>query len=198
MSGDDQKVPPLNKVTMGINEGLPLAASAGGIEELRRDIQRLMDMEAIRQIKHAYFRCVDTANWDELGAVLHPDLQVHYVGGGYEYKMEGREEFIAAMRQAFHSEAIARHNGHMPEIQLLSDTEATGIWYLYDHFWSLNANHLTHGTALYWDRYEKVDGRWLIRQTNYRRIYQINEAIDGKLNVASHYLRDHGVNLKPL
>lgn len=195
MQNETQKVPPLNKKTMGISEGQPLAASVGGLEELRRDIQRLMDMEAIRQTKHAYFRCVDTANWEELSSICHPDLQVHYVGGGYEYRLGSREEFLAAMRQAFHSEAIARHNGHMPEIQLLSETEASGIWYLYDHFWSLNANHLTHGTALYWDRYTKVDGRWLIKETSYRRIYQINETIDAKQHVAAHYLRDHGMVL---
>ena len=52
----------LNKKTLGIQEGLPLQASSGGIEELRRDVQRLMDMEAIRQLKYAYFRCVDTCN----------------------------------------------------------------------------------------------------------------------------------------
>ena len=40
----------LNKKNLNIVEGLPLQASAGGIEELRRDIQRLMDMEAIRQL----------------------------------------------------------------------------------------------------------------------------------------------------
>lgn len=43
----------LNKENMGIGEGLPLQASAGGMEELRKDIQRLMDMEAIKQLKHA-------------------------------------------------------------------------------------------------------------------------------------------------
>ena len=55
-------VPVLNKASMGISEGLPLQASEGGIEELRQDVQRMMDMEAIRQMKYAYFRCLDTAN----------------------------------------------------------------------------------------------------------------------------------------
>lgn len=195
MQNQSSKVPPLDKSTMGISEGLPLEASAGGIEALRADIQRLMDLEAIRQTKHAYFRCVDTANWDELRDICHPDLQVHYLGGGYEYKLGSRDEFLEAMRRAFHSQAIARHNGHMPEIQLLSETQATGIWYLYDHFWSLNTRNLTHGTALYWDSYAKLNGRWVIRETSYRRIYQINEVVDTELKVASHYLRDHGMTL---
>lgn len=193
MGNDTVEVPVLTKSGMGIERGLPLSASEGGIEDLRRDIQRLMDMEAIKQTKHAYFRCIDTANWEELGAICHPDLKVHYIGGGYEYRMASREEFLGAMQQAFHSEAVGRHNGMMPEIQMLSDSEATGIWYLYDHFWSLNANHLTHGTALYWDRYVKVDGQWVIKSTNYRRIYQINEKLSERPQFAAHYLGEHGL-----
>ncbi|MBR9911064.1 MAG: nuclear transport factor 2 family protein [Gammaproteobacteria bacterium] len=196
MSTEVEKAAALTKAAMGISEGLPLvAASEGGVEELRRDIQRLMDMEAIKQVKHAYFRCIDTANWDELHSVCHPELKVHYVGGGYEYKMTSREEFLLAMQMAFHSEAVTRHNGVMPEIQMLSETEATGIWYLYDHFWSLNVNQLTEGTALYWDRYVKLDGRWVIKETSYRRIYQINQKLTEKPGLASHYLADHGKKL---
>ena len=61
----------LNKTNLGITAGLPLQASNGGIEELRQDIQRLMDMEAIKQLKYAYFRCVDTANLEELATLFH-------------------------------------------------------------------------------------------------------------------------------
>ena len=41
----------LDKQAMGLEPGLPLEASAGGIEELRQDIQRLFDIEAIKQLK---------------------------------------------------------------------------------------------------------------------------------------------------
>ena len=183
----------LTKQGMGIKEGLPLQASEGGIDELRKDIQRMMDMEAIKNVKHAYFRCIDTANWEELKTILHSDLKTHYMGGGYEFKLGSCAEFIATMEQAFHGEAIGRHNGYMPEIQILSETEATGIWYLYDHFWSLDANHLTHGTALYWDRYVKEDGRWQIAETNYQRIYQINETLTERPALAAHYLSEYGL-----
>jgi len=65
--GERQK---LTKANLGIAEGLPLQASDGDIEALRADIQRLMDMEAIRQLKYAYFRCVDTCNLEELANLL--------------------------------------------------------------------------------------------------------------------------------
>ncbi len=182
----------LNKTTMGISEGVPLQASAGGIEELRADIQRLMDIEAIKQLKHAYFRCIDTANMEELGTLFHEDVLVHFIGGSYEWKLSGKEEYLGNVGASFSNQSIGHHNGHHPEIQILSETEATGIWYLADNMWILNHNAFTTGTALYWDRYAKVDGRWLIKETRYERLYEINRQLDGPPPLGSHYLGVHG------
>jgi len=182
----------LTRENLGITEGIPLEVSGGGVEELRRDIQRLMDIEAIKQLKHAYFRCVDTANLEELATLFHEDVQVHFRGGGYEWKLNGRQEYVDNIGMAFSREAVGQHNAHHPEIQILSETEATGMWYLADNMWILNHNALTTGTALYWDRYQKVNGRWLIRETNYERIYEINQTLDERPNLSSHYLGVHG------
>ena len=182
----------LNKANLGIEPGLPLNASEGGIDELRKDIQRLMDMEAIRQLKHAYFRCVDTCNLEELATLFHEDVTVNFKGGGYEWNLQGREEYVSNIGVAFSKEAIGHHNAHHPEIQMLSETEATGIWYLADNMWILNHNAFTMGTALYWDRYLKVDGKWLIKDTSYERIYEINQTLEERPNLSSHYLGVHG------
>lgn len=182
----------LNKENLGIIPGLPLQASAGGIEELRRDIQRLMDMEAIRQLKYAYFRCVDTANLDELATLFHDDVTVHFIGGSYEWKIQGKQDYVNQIGAAFSREAVGQHNAHHPEIQMLSDTEATALWYLADNMWILNHQLRTYGTALYRDRYLKVDGRWLIKDTSYERIYEINEQLAERPGLSSHYLGSHG------
>jgi SnoaL-like domain len=182
----------LNKKTLNIVEGLPLQASQGGIEELRRDIQRLMDMEAIRQLKYAYFRCVDTANLEELATLFHDDVTVHFVGGSYEWKVQGKADYVANIGKSFTKEAVGQHNAHHPEIQMLSDTEATALWYLADNMWILNHNVKTHGTALYRDRYLKVNGKWLIKDTNYERIYEINDKLAARPNLSAHYLGAHG------
>lgn len=185
----------LTKETMGIEPGLPLEASSGGLEALRKDVQRLMDMEAIRQLKHAYFRCIDTANFEELATLFHEDVLVHFIGGNYEWKLQGRDEYIRSIQQAFTRQAIGHHNGHHPEIQILSDREATGIWYLADNMWILDARYFTTGTALYWDRYRKSDGRWQITETRYERIYEINRMLDEVLEPTSHYLGVHGAEV---
>ena len=183
---------PLTKSEMGVSEGLPLEAGDGGIEELRRSVQQLMDIEAIRQLKHAYFRCIDTANFDELETLFHDDVMVHFTGGTYEWKLQGKDEYMKSVRTSFTNQSIGHHNGHHPEIQMLSETEATGIWYLADNMWVMNFNFFTTGTAIYWDRYLKVDGRWTIKDTRYRRIYEINRALDERPALSTHYLAAHG------
>jgi hypothetical protein len=184
--------PALTREHMGIADGLPLNVADGGEDALRRSVQHLMDIEAIKQVKHAYFRCLDTANWDELGTLFHEDITVHFKGGTYEWKLEGREAYVDAVRKAFTKQAIGHHNGHHPEIRVESETEATGIWYLVDNMWILNAQFFTTGTALYWDRYVKEDGRWQISQTRYERIYEITQKLEANPPLTSHYLSTHG------
>jgi hypothetical protein len=58
--------------------------------------------------------------------------------------------------------------------------------------WILNHNAKTFGTAIYWDRYLKVDGKWLIKDTNYERVFEINEQLEARPNLSSHYLGTHG------
>jgi len=188
--GEQRQV--LSKKSLGIMEGIPLQVSGGSIEELRADIQRLMDIEAIKQLKHAYFRCVDTCNVEELPALLHEDVTVRFKGGTYEWNLNGRQEYVDNIAASFSREAVGQHNAHHPEIQILSATEATGLWYLADNMWILNHNVKTYGTALYWDRYLKVDGRWLIRETCYERIYEMNDVLEARPRLSSHYLGVHG------
>ena len=68
---------------------------------------------------------------------------------------------INALENAFHSQAVACHQVHHPEIDVLSATEAKGTWYLRDWFMDLKYKVVTEGSALYRDTYVKRDGRWL-------------------------------------
>ncbi len=187
--------PSLTREAMGIVDGLPLEVADDSPAALREALQQLLDIEAIKRVKHAYFRCIDTGNFEELAAYFHPEVTVHFRGGTYEWKLQGRTEYLASISQSFHTRSVGHHNGHHPEIEILSATEATGVWYLSDNMWIMSDKAFTTGTAIYWDRYEKVEGRWLIRDTQYERLYELNEKLEADPPFASHYLGKCGARL---
>lgn len=192
MSTETRKREPLTRDRLGISDGLPLEVTGDDPGSLRRGLQLLMDIEAIKRVKHAYFRCIDTANLDELAELFHEDVSVHFVGGFYEWKLRGRDAYLESIRKSFHRAAVGHHNGHHPEIRVESETEATGIWYLADQMWMLEHQFLASGTAVYWDRYQKVDGRWVIRETRYERIYEINQKLPENPPFTTRYLAEFG------
>ncbi len=169
-----------------------MAMTAEELEQLRNDVRILKDIEAIKRVKHAYFRCIDTANIEELKSIFHRDVVVHFIGGTYEWTLRGRDEYLEAIAANFNKEVVAQHNGHHPEIDVLSETEATGIWYLHDNFYRLWDMHFVTGTALYRDRYVKEDGRWQIRESRYERVYEIDNVIAEPPPLTVHYLARHG------
>lgn len=67
------------------------------LEQLRehiRDVAILKDIEAIKRVKHAYFRCIDTANLTELRELLHPRLLSKMVGGHYHLEFDNRDDYL--------------------------------------------------------------------------------------------------------
>lgn len=169
-----------------------MTMTAEELEQLRQDVRILKDIEAIKRVKHAYFRCIDTANVEELKSIFHKDVVVHFIGGTYEWTLRGREEYLEAIAANFNKEVVAQHNGHHPEIDVLSASEATATWYLHDNFYRLWDQHFVTGTALYRDRYVKEDNRWQILESRYERVYEIDNVMPEPPPLTAHYLARHG------
>ncbi|HZU81063.1 MAG TPA: nuclear transport factor 2 family protein, partial [Acidimicrobiales bacterium] len=125
----------------------------------------------IRQLKAAYFRLLDTKQFDELGLLLTEDATSAYQSG--ELTQRGRSAIVAFLTESIADPGIITfHSGHHPEIDVVSPTTATGIWYLEDRVIVPAADFELHGTALYRDEYRKVDGVWYISHTGYERIFE--------------------------
>jgi hypothetical protein len=150
------------------------------------------DLEQIRRLKYAYCRCIDMAGFDELRGLLTEDASVCYVGGSYRFECAGREAIIQALTAAFHKDAIAMHHVNHPEIDFVSDTEATGVWYLKDWFCDLRHKIVTDGSALYRDTYVRQDGAWKIRRATYERIFEIVTPFEQPPNITAHWLAKNG------
>ena len=59
------------------------------------------------------------------------------------------------------------HHGHMPEIDVTSETTATGVWAMEDIVET--PGDILHGYGHYWETYRKVDGKWLIETLHLTR-----------------------------
>ncbi|OCC25498.1 hypothetical protein MB02_02355 [Croceicoccus estronivorus] len=155
-------------------------------------LQQLSDLEDIRTLKHRYFRGIDTADADLLSGLFTDDLAVDYRGGNYRVSLTGRENMLEFLANSFHSEAVAMHHGHMPEITLTGEDTATGIWYLEDIFINLMNQTHTIGSAIYKDEYRRENGQWKIARTEYDRIFELITPIADSAELTSHHLAKFG------
>ncbi|MBV8296768.1 MAG: nuclear transport factor 2 family protein [Acidimicrobiia bacterium] len=125
------------------------------------------DIEAIKQLKARYFRLMDIKDWDGMREVFADDVYINTTGSGGRV-VQGADDFMAGLRSLL-ADVVTVHHGHMPEIELTSDTTATGIWALQDLLRWPDGREL-YGYGHYHEEYEKVDGRWRIKKMTLTRL----------------------------
>jgi len=131
----------------------------------------LVEIEQIKRLKYKYLRCLDQKLWDEIAECFTPDATAAYSGGKYAF--DDAEAIVAFLRQAMGADSFhSSHRVHHPEIELTSETTATGVWALEDVVIDTSFEITIRGAAFYEDQYVKVDGEWKIRHTGYRRTYE--------------------------
>jgi hypothetical protein len=141
------------------------------IQDLAARVAALEDLEAIKRLKHRYFRCLDLKRWDELGECFAADATVDYGDGRYRFR--GVPAIVDFLRGALGREsgAIGVHHGHHPEIERTGETTARGTWALYNYFFKAAEKRAVRLAAYYHDEYVRVDGAWRIRHTGYTTIF---------------------------
>jgi len=126
------------------------------------------EIEAIRRLKARYFRLMDTKDWDGMREVFTDDVVIDTAEAGGQVA-RGADAFMAFLREAL-GDAVTVHQGHMPEIDLTSETTATGIWALNDIIiWSSGMR--LDGYGHYHETYEKSDGEWRIKSSKLTRLH---------------------------
>ena len=87
--------------------------------------------------------------------------------------LEGRAGIVSWLREGLGNPGIiSEHHGHHPELTFVSETEATGTWYLQDRVIVPAADFELGGTAFYEDRYRLTDEGWRIAHTGYTRVFE--------------------------
>jgi hypothetical protein len=146
------------------------------------DIDKVIAVEQLKQLKAKYFRGVDTCDGDLVMSLLAEDCVLDYRGCCTD-PMTGRD-FIPAMnvvlrgRESWRPDGmsglgiVSVHQGHNFEVEFTSDTTARGIWSMTDRLYFPPGSEfsLMTGYGHYRESYERVDGVWKLKTTHVTRI----------------------------
>ncbi len=130
------------------------------------DADALGAIEQIQQLKARYFRLMDTKQFDALRAVFSRDARLVDEESGTSWT--GREAIVEGLAQVLAPPVRTVHHGHMPEIELLGDAEARGVWAMND--WVDTPAFTLEGWGHYHERYVFEDGAWRIADERITRL----------------------------
>ena len=140
------------------------------LSELEKRIRVMEDIEAIKNLKAKYFRCVDKKLWEEMETVLTEDAVADY-GMGIEL-LQGRKAIIEFLKKNLGRDSmISVHQGHNPEIEITSEITAKGVWVLNDRL-IIQTIATSSGWRYYEDEYVKVNGEWKKKSTKITNILE--------------------------
>jgi len=130
------------------------------------DLARLLDYEAIRNVKARYCRFLDTKDWDGFLSLFTPDAVLDVEEDTGNPPMSGHAAILEQVRSAV-IDARSAHQIHSSEIDLRGD-EADMITAMQDRVvWAPGKCPIPGGQSItgfghYNERYVRVDGRWKI------------------------------------
>lgn len=130
-------------------------------------LQRLEDIESIRQLKARYFHACDTKDVDAIRACFSSGT-VH-IDYGVIGQFAAREDFVAVYQaMACHLNIVDMHHGQNAQIQWESPERARAVWDLYFFQINTETGTLTQLAGHYLDRYGKEESRWVIQETVFK------------------------------
>lgn len=137
------------------------------LQDLALRLQRLEDIDAIRQLKARYFHACDHKDIDTLRTCfVEGPLVIDY---GVIGRFTEREAFLDIYRQmACHPHIIDMHHGQNAQIEWQSPTTARATWDLYFHQINQQTGMLTQLGGFYQDRFIKENTRWVIAETTFQ------------------------------
>jgi hypothetical protein len=134
------------------------------------DLQQLLDIEAIKQLKARYFRLMDTKQWDAWGDVFTADARMEVPEADLE--LDGRQAVVEKVSSVL-AGTVTTHHGHMPEIEITGPDTARGTWAMFDYVeWTGKDGTRAglRGFGHYLEEYVREDGEWRIAKTRLERL----------------------------
>jgi hypothetical protein len=138
------------------------------------DIEKLLAIEEIKRVKSNYFYGLDHKDWDlwrrevwaPEGRLIVPEASVEAIGVDAVIEYTSRST----------ADQVSVHHGHMPNIEITSDTTARGIWAMEDRLYRTREHPLAdgaiylHGFGHYHEEYMRTPAGWRILSTRLTRL----------------------------
>jgi hypothetical protein len=128
---------------------------------IEETVRILFDVEKIKKLQARYFRFLDQREWNGFAELFTEDVTFDYPTLGAH---RGREKLLELVKESA-SKGNSTHHGHMPEIEILSSTSASGVWALADNVDRVDASGqrvALEGSAYYFEEYVKHEDDWRI------------------------------------
>lgn len=132
------------------------------------ELETLLALEAIRNLKARRLRALDEKRWADYEA-MHAEDHISDTYG--DVPAIGTKANTARLAAAL-SNITTVHHAHTPEINLTGENSASGVWAMEDMlFWKQGEeDHWLHGFGHYHERYRKGPKGW---QFVYRKLTRI-------------------------
>ncbi len=134
------------------------------LASLNEHIARLEALEAIKRLKYQYFFNCDQKRPAEVRKCFADgklDIDFGRIG-----TFNSADDLVAVFEQLACSDHIVEmHHAQNPQIDIESDTEASGLWGLYYYMIDTQQKITTQLGAYYEDRYRCINGEWKIVAT---------------------------------
>jgi hypothetical protein len=146
------------------------------------NVRELLDLEALKKLKHRYFRSMDAKDWSSFADLFTDDAECLFALPGEQpsppgatrtaegwasIDRDGMVEWITASSEGF----TTVHLAHMPDLVLTGPDTATGRWTMTDLTrWDATGDltwYRSYGS--YVDDYVRTEAGWRIRRTLFER-----------------------------
>ncbi|HKY89851.1 MAG TPA: nuclear transport factor 2 family protein [Nevskiaceae bacterium] len=155
------------------------------------ELERLADIEALKQLKARYCRLLDAKDWTAWRALFTDDFVSDTTASGGR-RVEGGDAFVDFVRAMLGApQRVTVHQVHAPEIEILSPTTARGIWALEDVV-RLVTGLTMRGYGHYHETYAKRDGAWRFQASTLTRLRADLETPLAKLRLPARLLAKRG------
>lgn len=138
------------------------------LEEFTSELQRLTDIEAIKQLKARYVRLVDAQDWDGWSRLFTEDCHLDLDGG----PVDGRDRAVEKISKSL-ANARTVHRLHTPEVTITGPDTASAKWPMSDFVRGTFGGKglIISGHGYYHEDYVRTADGWRVKRSQLVRQY---------------------------